>query len=142
VAFFVIPGVLLASRIDPNRLADQAGQIAKLPARPVVASSVAIQRVFDFQSMWAEQVLVRRVRGLTKRNRLAEGWRLTLGLLIEATRSATRTAIAMEARGFSALDVQGKSIKRTWAVPAKWGSRDALLMALALVVAFAPWFGR
>jgi len=142
VAFFVIPGVLLASRIDPTRLADQAGQFAKLPARPVVASSVAIQRVFDFQSMWAEQVLVRRVRGLTKRNRLAEGWSLTLGLLIEATRSATRTAIAMEARGFSAVDVQGKRIKRTWAVPAKWGSRDGLLLALALVVACAPWFGR
>jgi energy-coupling factor transporter ATP-binding protein EcfA2/energy-coupling factor transporter transmembrane protein EcfT len=142
VAFFVIPGVLLASRIDPSQLADQAGQFAKLPARPVVASSVAIQRVFDFQSMWAEQVLVRRVRGLTKRNRLAEGWSLTLGLLIEATRSATRTAIAMEARGFSAVDSQGKRIKRTWAVPAKWGSRDGLLLALALVVACAPWFGR
>ena len=142
VAFFVIPGVLLASRIDPSRLADQAGQFAKLPARPVVASSVAIQRVFDFQTMWTELTLVRKVRGITKTNRFAEAISMTVGLLIEATRSATRIAIAMEARGFSSMDHQGKRIKRTWAVPARWGKRDALLIALALLVACAPCFGR
>lgn len=129
VAFFVLPGVLLASQINPAQLADQAGQLAKLPARPVVAASVALQKVFDFQALWNQQVLVRKVRGLTKSNRVSEAGALTLGLLIEATRSATQVAIAMEARGYSATDSNGKRIKRTWAVPAALASRDWLLLA-------------
>lgn len=135
VGFFALPGVLLASQINPAQLADQAGQFAKFPARPVVAASVALQKVFDFQALWNQQVLVRKVRGLRKSNRVSEAGALTLGLLIEATRSATQVAIAMEARGFSATDGNGKRIKRTWAVPAVWGRRDWLLLAASVVCA-------
>ena len=140
VAFFIVPGVLLVSRIDPSALGDHLGQRLRLPARPVVAASAALYRFEGLEEHWDQLVRVRRVRGLGPgRSPLARGRSvaaLTFGLLIETLRQAGRMAVAMEARGFSAAVTSGT--RRTWAEPAPWRVSDSLMLALALVVASMP----
>ena len=135
VAFFVVPGVLLAARIEPSALGDHLGQRLRLPARPVVAAVAALYRFESLGEQWDQLARIRRVRGLgPSRSPLARGRSvaaLTFGLLIQTLRQAGRMAVAMEARGFSARH-------RTWAEPAPWRPADSLMLALGLAVAVIP----
>jgi energy-coupling factor transporter transmembrane protein EcfT len=135
VAFFVVPGVLLAGRIDPSALGDHLGQRLRLPARPVVAAVAALYRFESLGEQWDQLARIRRVRGLGPgRSPLGRGRylaALTFGLLIQTLRQAGRMAVAMEARGFSARH-------RTWAEPAPWRPADSLMLALGLAVAGIP----
>jgi len=155
VAFFVLPGVLLASRIDPSALGDHLGQRLRLPARPVVAAVAALHRFEGLGEHWDQLARVRRVRGLGPgRSPLGRGRSvaaLTFGLLIETLRQAGRMAVAMEARGFSAAVATAADTstrvtatrvtaapRRTWAELALWRPSDSLMLALGLVVAGIP----
>ncbi|MEO8555388.1 MAG: ATP-binding cassette domain-containing protein [Actinomycetota bacterium] len=135
VGFFVLPGVLLAGRIDPSALGDHLGQRLRLPARPVVAAVAALYRFESLGEQWDQLARIRRVRGLgPDRSPLGRGRylaALTFGLLIQTLRQAGRMAVAMEARGFSARH-------RTWAEPAPWRPADSLMLALGLAVAGIP----
>jgi energy-coupling factor transport system ATP-binding protein len=142
VAVFVLPGVLLASAIRTEVLADQLGQKLQLPARPVVAATTATSRLWELAHDWLQLKLVRQIRRVSRRNPIAESFNLASIMFVSATRGATQTAIAMEARGFSGLDDQGKSVKRTWAVAAKWGSLDWILPTVCLLVAEAVFSAR
>ena len=141
IAFFAVPAYLLARTIRPAELADQLGQILHLPARPVVAASVALGKLQHLSGMWAQLRLVRKIRGIAKtgspRARIREAIDLTFGLLVNATRGATQTAISMEARGFSATDENGRRIKRTWALPARITWLDGVAWAGAVAVTIA-----
>jgi energy-coupling factor transport system permease/ATP-binding protein len=152
VAFFVVPGVLLASRIDPSALGDHLGQRLRLPARPVVAAVAALHRFEGLGEHWDQLARIRRVRGLGPgRSPLGRGRSvaaLTFGLLIETLRQAGRMAVAMEARGFSVAATPTAlaptavlpTPRRTWAEPAPWRPGDSLMLALGLVVAAIPVF--
>jgi len=138
VAFFVVPGVLLAARIDPSALGDHLAQRLRLPSRPVVAAVAALHRFESLGEQWDQLARVRRVRGLgPSRLPLSRGRHLaalTFGLLIQTLRQAGRMAVAMEARGFSAATTG----RRTWAEPAPWRPADSLMLALGLAVAGIP----
>jgi len=150
VAFFVLPGVLLASRIDPSALGDHLGQRLRLPPRPVVAAVAALHRFESLGEQWDQLARIRRVRGLGPgRSPLSRGRHvaaLTFGLLIQTLRQAGRMAVAMEARGFSAAAASavrataaGAPVpRRTWAEPAPWRPSDSLMLALGLAVAGIP----
>ena len=140
VAFFVLPGVLLASRIDPSALGDHLGQRLRLPARPVIAAVAAMHRFESLGEQWDQLARIRRVRGLGPgRSPLGRGRHLaalTFGLLIQTLRQAGRMAVAMEARGFS--PARGLASRRTWAETAPWRGADSLMLALGLAVAGIP----
>ena len=145
VAFFVLPGVLLASRIDPSALGDHLGQRLRLPARPVVAAVAALHRFEGLGDHWNQLARIRRVRGLGPGRSPLERGRsvaaLTFGLVIETLRQAGRMAVAMEARGFSASGTSAANFsapRRTWAEPAPWWPSDSLMLALGLGVAGMP----
>ena len=155
VAFFVLPGVLLAARIDPSALGDHLGQRLRFPARPVVAAVVALHRFESLDEQWDQLARIRRVRALGPgRSPLGRGRylaALTFGLLIQTLRQAGRMAVAMEARGFSAAAISVASSspadmstairpapRRTWAEPAPWRPADSLMLALGLAVAGIP----
>ncbi|MEP7034747.1 MAG: ATP-binding cassette domain-containing protein [Actinomycetota bacterium] len=156
VAFFVLPGVLLASRIDPSALGDHLAQRLRLPARPVVAAVAALHRFESLGEQWDQLARVRRVRGLGPgRSPLSRGRHiaaLTFGLLIQTLRQAGRMAVAMEARGFSPLAETAQQAvplgpaahagvpapRRTWAEPAPWRPSDSLMLALGVGVAAIP----
>ncbi|SDK62509.1 energy-coupling factor transport system ATP-binding protein [Cryobacterium psychrotolerans] len=140
VAFFVLPGVLLAGSADPFALGDHLAQRLRLPARPVVAAVAALQRFEGLGRQWDQLRRIRRVRGLdagrgpSTRSRQAAA--MTFALLVQSLRQAGRMAVAMEARGFSAGRSAG--VRRTWAEPAPWLPADSALLALGLIVAGTP----
>ncbi|MBE3074579.1 MAG: ATP-binding cassette domain-containing protein [Actinobacteria bacterium] len=155
VAFFVLPGVLLAARIDPSALGDHLAQRLRLPARPVVAAVAALHRFESLGEQWDQLARIRRVRGHGPgRSPLGRGRylaALTFGLLIQTLRQAGRMAVAMEARGFSAgtakvsqvsasapLSPRASALRRTWAEPAPWLFADSLMLALGLAVGGIP----
>jgi energy-coupling factor transporter ATP-binding protein EcfA2 len=140
IAFFVLPGVLLAQFIDPFALGDHLGQRLRLPGRPVVAAVAALQRFETLSGQWSELRRLRRVRGLdTGRGPVAKARQLaalTFALLVQTVRRAGRMAAAMEARGFSLPATRG--MRRTWAQPAPWLHADTALTLLSALVAAIP----
>ncbi|HYO85769.1 MAG TPA: energy-coupling factor transporter transmembrane component T [Dermatophilaceae bacterium] len=140
VAFFVLPGVVLASYLDPSTLGDHLGQRLRLPARPVLALSAALQRAESLEADWEDLARVRRARGLGPRHGPVSRVRylssMTFALLVHAIRQAGRMTVAMEARGYSA-GVSGGP-RRTWAEPAPWTRADTLLILVAAALAAVP----
>jgi len=136
ILVLALPGAVLAAYVDPSRLADQLGQRLRLPARPVVATSAALQRFEQLGETWTQLDRARRVRGFgpgrgpISRGRHAAA--LTFGLLVSAMRDASNMAAAMEARGFA------DARRRTWAEPAPWRTADSLLLAIGGVLAAVP----
>ncbi len=143
VAFFVLPGVVFASYLDPSRVGDHLAQRLRLPDRPVVALTAALQRVERLTQEWEIISRARRVRGLAPgpgvRNwpaRVRHLAGMSFALLVSALRQASRMAIAMDARGYSAARARGT--RRTWLVPARWTRADTLLMLCSLALSGLP----
>nr|WP_245581238.1 energy-coupling factor transporter transmembrane component T [Propionicicella superfundia] len=130
IGFFVLPGVVFASFVDPAVLGDHLGQRLRLPARPVLAAVAALQRFERFGADWEDLGRARRVRGLgpsrSPVSALRAGAAQAMGLLVGALRDATDSAVAMEARGFSRPARTGTP--RTWAVAAPWTRADTALL--------------
>ena len=130
----------LAGLVRPSELGDHLAQRLRLPARPVVAATAALQQFDRLTADWRRLRSVRRIRGVAaSRNPLARARELaglTFGVLVQSLRTAERMAVAMDARGFSAAHAHG--YRRTWAEPAPWRRADTLLLALAAIVACLP----
>jgi energy-coupling factor transport system ATP-binding protein len=137
VLVIVLPSAVLIPWIDPDALGDHLAQRLRLPDRPVVATSAALQRVHSFGEIWRELGRARRVRGLgvswrSPRSVVAHVGALTMGLLVRTLRAAADLAVAMDARGFAT------AVARSWWMPAPWHLRDTALVVLGtlpLVVA-------
>ncbi|UYM07065.1 energy-coupling factor transporter transmembrane component T [Solicola gregarius] len=136
ILVLALPGAVLAAYVDPARFADQLGQRLRLPARPVVALSAALQRFERLGETWSQLDRARRARGFgptrgpVSRARHAAG--LTFGLLVSAMRDATSLSVAMESRGF------GSATTRTWAEPAPWHRSDTALLVMGIALAAVP----
>ncbi|CAN5355369.1 hypothetical protein BH09ACT6_BH09ACT6_00630 [soil metagenome] len=140
IAFFVLPGVLLAGHVDPSALGDHLGQLLRLPARPVVAATAALQQFSTLTEQWQQLRRVHRVRGLSAGRspvkRVTQFASLTFALLVQSVRKAGRMAVAMDARGFSRVGTSGHA--RTWAEPALWTRADTVLLLVVGLVASVP----
>ncbi len=143
IGFFVVPGVVFASFIDPAALGDHLGQRLRLPGRPVVAMVAALQRFERLGSEWDELGAMRRVRGVGPTRSPVSAVRAAagqaLGLLSMALRDAADSAVAMEARGYSRPSRTG--VVRTWAEPAPWTRTDTALICGCLLVSFVAIAG-
>lgn len=141
ILVIVVPTALLTPGIDPSRLGDHLAQRLRLPARPVVASVVAVQRVDDLAETWQQIQRARRARGMgldgnpVRRARGSAHSAFTL--LVVSMRRTGALSVAMDARAFGAA-----RSGRTWAEPAPWVYGDWLMLVLALVVAAVPWWFR
>lgn len=140
VAFFVLPGILLAGMTDPFALGDHLAQRLHFPPRPVVAAVAAMQRFETLGDQWQQLARTRRIRGLAGGRspiaRIRTASALTFGLLLQSLRQAGRMAVAMESRGFSLPRASG--VCRSWAEPAPWTVTDSLLIVMGIVVAAIP----
>ena len=140
VAFFVLPGILMAGMIDPFALGDHLAQRLHFPPRPVVAAVAAMQRFDTLVDQWQQLARTRRIRGLAGGRspvaRIRTATALTFGLLLQSLRQAGRMAVAMESRGFSLPLTSG--VGRSWAEPAPWTAADSVLIGIGIVVAAIP----
>ncbi len=132
VLVIVLPSAVLIPWIDPDALGDALAQRLRLPDRPVVATSAALQRVHSFGEIWRELGRARRIRGFgvswrAPRTVVAHLGALTMGLLVRTLRAAADLAVAMDARGFAT------ALARSWWMPAPWRWRDSVLVVLAAV---------
>ncbi|MDV3219856.1 ATP-binding cassette domain-containing protein [Intrasporangium sp.] len=132
VLSLVVPSAFVVGYIDPERLGDQLAQRLRLPPRPVVAATAALQRVQSFDALWSELMRTRRVRGIRADRgvvaRSREAVVVTGGLLIGALGQAASLALAMDARGFA------EARRRTWAAAAPWRRADTLAILAGLLV--------
>jgi energy-coupling factor transport system ATP-binding protein len=135
VLCLLVPSAVVVGYLDPEGLGDHLAQRLRLPARPVVAATAALQRVQSFDTLWAELMSTRRVRGIrADRGLLARGRELVVvtgGLLVGALGQAAALALAMDARGFA------QARRRTWAGGAPWRPADTLVCLGGLVVVVA-----
>jgi energy-coupling factor transporter transmembrane protein EcfT len=131
VLIIVFPSTVLIPYVDADALGDHLAQRLRLPARPVVAFSAALQRVNSFGDIWTEIGRARRVRGLgpgrSPRDTVSHAWALTVGLLVRSLGSAAALALAMDARGFAT------AYRRTWFAGAPWRVADSLLVVAAVL---------
>nr|WP_223128422.1 ATP-binding cassette domain-containing protein [Terrabacter sp. MAHUQ-38] len=135
VLCLLVPSAFVVGFLDPERLGDHLAQRLRLPPRPVVAATAALQRVQAFDTLWRELMTTRRVRGVRADRGPVERGReavvVTGGLLIGALGQAATLALAMDARGFA------EARRRTWAGPAPWRGTDTLALAAGLLVIVA-----
>ena len=139
ILVLVLPSAVLVPFVDPDALGDHVAQRLHGPARPVVATSAALQRVHAFGDTWTEISRSRRVRGLGGhglRSVLSGAWASTFGLVVRALGEAAALSVAMDARGFAS------AYRRTWWAPACWRTADTVLVVVAcipvLVALLAP----
>lgn len=139
ICFFTVAGAVLLGHVEPDELGDHLAQRLHLPARAVVASVAALQRLGEMAEDWRAIRRTRRVRGFGGSRspvaQIRETGALTFGLLVASLRRAGRMAVAMDARGFAAPTA---ATGRTWARPAPWTRADSALSVLALTVSAVP----
>lgn len=123
-----VPTLVALGGIDPTRLADALGQVAKLPARFVLGALAGVRLFGVLGEDWRQLSLARRARGLGDEGRIRRALSLAFALLVIALRRGDGLATAMEARGFG-------SNERTWARPSVMGTRDVGLLIVSLLVA-------
>ncbi|MDN5765781.1 MAG: ATP-binding cassette domain-containing protein [Humibacillus sp.] len=135
VLCLVVPSAFVVGFIDPEPLGDHLAQRLRMPARPVVAATAALQRVQSFGTLWTELMTTRRVRGVrADRGLLARGREavvVTGGLLVGALGQAAVLSLAMDARGFA------EAHRRSWAGPAPWRVPDTLVLLGGLLIVVA-----
>lgn len=136
ILFLVLPGAVLTPYLDPSALGDHLAQRLRLPARVVVATVAALQRIDGIAEQWRQITRARRTRGLgadggpVRRTRAQAA--TALALLVTTMRMSGRMSVAMDARGFAGAD------RRTWAEPAPWKRADALLLGVGLFLGALP----
>ena len=132
VLTLVLPSIVLLPYVDPDALGDHLAQRLHLPARPVVATTAALQRFQTFGTLWAELTRARRVRGIGAGRsilaKIGEGGATTLALFTVVLGQAAVLALAMDARGFAGAH------RRSWAGPAPWRLPDTLVVIGGLLV--------
>jgi energy-coupling factor transporter transmembrane protein EcfT len=137
ILYLVIPAAVLTPFIDPSRLGDHLAQRVRLPARPVVAGTAALQRLESMGRQWDQISRARRARGLGADGGLVSRVRgaaaTSLTLMVSTMRMSASMALAMDARGFAAAQ------RRTFAEPAPWQWRDTAILGAGVLLATLPW---
>ncbi len=130
-----VAGVALIARIDATVLADSLTQLWRFPRRFVLGTLAAFRLLNLLLDDWRTLEMARRARGLgSGRGPFAAISRLcgqAFSLLVLSIRRGTTLALAMEARGINAPGPVSH------ARVARWGARDWMLVAGAVLVAAA-----
>jgi energy-coupling factor transport system permease protein len=137
ILYLILPAVVLTPFIDPTALGDHLGQRLRLPARAVVASTAAMERLESLGQQWQQIARARRARGVGADGGLVHRARVSasmaVALLVSTMRMTGSMSLAMDARGFAAAH------HRTWAEPAPWQRRDTYVLLAGLLLAALPW---
>lgn len=141
ILVIVLPSAMLTPVIDPSALGDHLAQRLGLPARPVVAAVIGMQRVDAIGTQWTQ---VQRARGEPAVSASTAAWsdrftgsaRSAFALLVLTMRQTGATSLA-DARGFA-----GARVGRTWARGAPWLLGDSIVVVVGVAIAACPWLLR
>lgn len=141
-----LAGVLATATSQPTDLADALVQQLRVSPRFAIGALAALRLLPLLALEWQTIAMARRARGVEAgRNPLA-GARLFAGqllaLLVGAIRRGSRMALAMEARGFGALDCRTAArVQRMRTADWGWVAASLVLAAVAIgvSVAFGTW---
>lgn len=137
IMYLVLPSALVTPYLDPVALGDHLAQRLRLPARFVVVSVAALQRLDQLAEVREQVARARRARGLGGEGgavaRVRAVASVLFGVLVATLRDSGRVAVAMDSRGFAGAR------RRTWAEPAPWRPPDTLLTAVGAGLAVLPW---
>ena len=140
ILYLVLPSALVSPYLDPIALGDHLAQRLRLPARFVVVSVAALQRLDQLADTREQVARARRARGLGAEGgpvaRVPATASVLFGVLVATLRDSGRVAVAMDARGFAGAR------RRTWAEPAPWHLADTMMLVVGLVLAILPWLLR
>jgi energy-coupling factor transport system permease protein len=140
VLYLVLPSALVTPYLDPIALGDHLAQRLRLPARFVVVSVAALQRLGQLAETRDQVARARRARGLGGEDgpvaRVRAGSSVLFGVLVATLRMSGRLSVAMDARGFAAAR------RRSWAEPAPWHPADTVMLAVGVLLAALPWLLR
>ena len=128
VLALALPAVTLLIGVDPTDLADALAQLARLPARFVVAALAAFRLVGLLRDDVRMLEFARRARGVADTGRIRRFLGVAFAVLVLAIRRGSALATAMEARGF------GGPTPRSWARVSRWRGRDTALLLVAAIV--------
>jgi energy-coupling factor transport system permease protein len=126
-----LPAVVLFVTVDPTQLADGLAQVLRLPSRFVLGALGGLRLAGLFVEDWRALELARRARGIADRGRVRRFAGQAFALLVLSIRRGSKLATAMEARGF------GASNSRTWARESRFGRREVVLIAIAVLIGTA-----
>lgn len=126
-----LPSVLLFVTIDPTDLADALAQLCHLPSRFVFGALAGLRLTGLFLDDWRTLERARRARGIGDTHRAVRLFGQGFTLLILSIRRGSTLATAMEARGFDSGKI------RSYARVSRFGTREVVLMILALMVSAA-----
>lgn len=138
ILYIVLPSAILTSLIGPSELGDHLAQRLHLPARFVVGSVAALQRIESIGESWRQVQRSRRARGLGQEGnparRIKELAAAGFAVLVLSMRHGSAMSIAMDSRGFADAST------RTWAEAAPWRYGDTAMLLVAVLLAVGPWF--
>ena len=133
VLALALPGIAIASTVDPTDLADTLVQKLRLPERFVMSALAATRLVTLFTAEWQTLSFARRARGVgpdTLLRRLGGVVPVAFALLVQAIRRGTRLAMAMEGRGFG-------TSRRTQLRQSRFHARDAVIVGVGVLMSAA-----
>lgn len=137
ILYIVLPGAALTPYIEPSSLGDHLAQRLRLPARAVVASTAALERLESLGEQWQQIGRARRARGVGADgglvHRVGVSAAMAFALLVSTMRMSGSMSLAMDARGFAGAH------RRTWAEPAPWQPRDTVVLFCGAALAALPW---
>lgn len=128
VLALALPGVAVASTVDPTDLSDALVQKLRLPERFVMSALAATRLVTLFVAEWQTLSFARRARGVgpdTLLRRLTGVVPVAFALLVQAIRRGTRLAMAMEGRAFG-------TSRRTQLRRSTFSPRDGVIVIVGL----------
>jgi len=141
VAFFVLPGVVLASTINPSKLGDHLAGRLRLPDNAVVAAVAAFQQFERMVISWRELRFIAAFRtgqlqSGKRSSSLSRSAAVAIAMVSEAFQIASRMSVAMESRGYRPhLD---RAQPRTWMFGAPWLTSDTILLVVTAAIAAVP----
>ena len=137
----VLPGLLAFATVDPVDAADSAVVQLRVPVRVAYGVLAAVRLTPQLAVDWRTMADAERARGVVRPGpvaALARTGRRTAGLLVSATRRASRTAVALDARGFdlvadhAAVDSPWRPSDWAWVLGATVTATGLGLLAMAL----------
>lgn len=129
VLAIALPAVILFATVKAQALGESLGQRTRLPIRFVLGTTVAFRLISVVADDWRTLQMARISRGLPAAKGVRNFVSASFALLVLTLRRAETISLAMQVRGFDAIE------HRSWATPSRFAWQEWLLVLVGFVIA-------